>query len=70
MVRASAALDTAWDEESGWYAWTDLANGEWLNTPFGNGGAANMSLDGVAPLVTGMLNPAVEQRLTQHLFDA
>ena len=69
IERASAALMTAWDADSGWFAWTDLANGEWLQTPFGNGGAANMSLDGVAPLVTGCLPTPVEERLTQHLYD-
>ena len=67
--RATPALMTAWDEDSGWFAWTDLASGAWLNTPFGNGGAANQSLDGVAPLIAGGLAPDIEAHLVNHLSD-
>ena len=67
---ASAILDNAWDEESGYFGYVthdDCGNPSGLYR-YPDGSNFNMGLDGVTPLVAGICPEDKRNRLTDNLF--
>ena len=67
---ASAILDNAWDEESGYFGYVTLDD---CGNPSGlyrypDGSNFNMGLDGVTPLVAGICPEDKRNRLTDNIF--
>ncbi|MFV0414066.1 MAG: MGH1-like glycoside hydrolase domain-containing protein, partial [Oscillospiraceae bacterium] len=68
--RLSNALQTAWDEDSGYFSYTlhntDGTLKEFLRTEAGEN--ANKGMDGVMALVGGSCTPKQKKALTGHIF--